>query len=446
MQPTDELPVEYHTFLTADQEKTLARQRKYSENKACEELYSTDVARILFAYAMHEIIETPLDKRTQRRTKQKDFDNEYWYRKLCTLQQRFRHVYVSKSGKNNQFAAARRINKLDIAHTLLRPILLQTIELYAYQDTRKYGSQSLRQARAALAKAEEHYKQRKTAVDEFVEHNQAFVKYIAKYYRGLGLSFGDLVGEGNIGILLAAERFDEKENTRFATYAAWWVRHNIQKAIKEHSRNVRLPSYIHDLAPRVQDAINCYFQNTQTLPTLHELALIFEKPVDIIEKTIGSLKNEERFDVRFKSRDVGGGWFAGPEETEGLLVDDREKVRSLLEELTVGQREIIEERFGIYSPAKTIDECALRHGCSSENVRRKQKRGLRTIASTIKREKLFPELGKPLALPHVGRAKQPVITGENEEEHKLNFAVIAERIKNVNSLDEIMVKISEVYK
>merc|ERR1711969_455038 len=92
-----------------------------------------------------------------------------------------------------------------------------------------------------------------TAVkNRFIEHNLKLVVAIAKDYRNLGLSFPDLIQEGNLGLIRAVEKFDHRRGFKFSTYAVWWIRQALVRAIQNHSRTIRLPSHVHDRLQRSQ--------------------------------------------------------------------------------------------------------------------------------------------------------------------------------------------------
>ena len=99
----------------------------------------------------------------------------------------------------------------------------------------------------------ERSQERMTAVkNRFIEHNLKLVVAIAKDYRNLGLSFPDLIQEGNLGLIRAVEKFDHRRGFKFSTYAVWWIRQALVRAIQNHSRTIRLPSHVHDRLQRSQ--------------------------------------------------------------------------------------------------------------------------------------------------------------------------------------------------
>ena len=91
-----------------------------------------------------------------------------------------------------------------------------------------------------------------TVKNRFIEHNLKLVVAIAKDYRNLGLSFPDLIQEGNLGLIRAVEKFDHRRGFKFSTYAVWWIRQALVRAIQNHSRTIRLPSHVHDRLQRSQ--------------------------------------------------------------------------------------------------------------------------------------------------------------------------------------------------
>ncbi|MBW2293381.1 MAG: sigma-70 family RNA polymerase sigma factor [Deltaproteobacteria bacterium] len=99
---------------------------------------------------------------------------------------------------------------------------------------------------------EDAQEQMTTVKNRFIEHNLKLVVAIAKDYRNLGLSFPDLIQEGNLGLIRAVEKFDHRRGFKFSTYAVWWIRQALVRAIQNHSRTIRLPSHVHDRLQRSQ--------------------------------------------------------------------------------------------------------------------------------------------------------------------------------------------------
>ncbi len=119
--------------------------------------------------------------------------------------------------------------------------------------------------------------------NRFIEHNLKLVVAIAKDYRNLGLSFPDLIQEGNLGLIRAVEKFDHRRGFKFSTYAVWWIRQALVRAIQNHSRTIRLPSHVHDRLQRSQRVRAELTGKLGREPTAAELAPALGTDVDALE-------------------------------------------------------------------------------------------------------------------------------------------------------------------
>ena len=119
--------------------------------------------------------------------------------------------------------------------------------------------------------------------NRFIEHNLKLVVAIAKDYRNLGLSFPDLIQEGNLGLIRAVEKFDHRRGFKFSTYAVWWIRQALVRAIQNHSRTIRLPSHVHDRLQRSQRVRAELTGKLGREPTPAELAPALGTDTDALE-------------------------------------------------------------------------------------------------------------------------------------------------------------------
>ncbi len=135
-----------------------------------------------------------------------------------------------------------------------------------------------------MQKVDKLYERYKNFRDEMIMRNQRLVVFIAKRYRGLGLDFLDLIGEGNKGLIRAADRYDYERGFQFATYAFWWVRKSIKQALTDDSRAIRLPSHIVDLLYKMRCLEQRYIQEEGVKPPLKVLADAFNISIAEIER------------------------------------------------------------------------------------------------------------------------------------------------------------------
>ena len=134
------------------------------------------------------------------------------------------------------------------------------------------GHEDLISSEEEVALAQRIKKGDREAVKELTRANLRFVVSVAKQFQNQGLALSDLINEGNLGLIRAAERFDETRGFKFISYAVWWIRQSIFQAIAEHSRIVRLPSNRIDSVNKVRRALNSFEQENERRPNLDEIA------------------------------------------------------------------------------------------------------------------------------------------------------------------------------
>jgi len=234
--------------------------------------------------------------------------------------------------------------------------------------------------------------------NRFIEHNLKLVVAIAKDYRNLGLSFPDLIQEGNLGLIRAVEKFDHRRGFKFSTYAVWWIRQALVRAIQNHSRTIRLPSHVHDRLQRSQRVRAELTGKLGREPTPQELAPALGTDADALE----ALDRFSREAISLESSVAGTEKRLedfvpdrGSEAPDGGIDDDRMRigVGHLIGNLTDREQLILRLRYGLSGEEEhTLEQIGQSLGLSRERVRQLEARALKKLRDTMPAQRLHPVL------------------------------------------------------
>ena len=245
---------------------------------------------------------------------------------------------------------------------------------------------------------EDAQEQMTTVKNRFIEHNLKLVVAIAKDYRNLGLSFPDLIQEGNLGLIRAVEKFDHRRGFKFSTYAVWWIRQALVRAIQNHSRTIRLPSHVHDRLQRSQRVRAELTGKLGREPTPAELAPALGTDTEALE----ALDRLSREAISLESNVSGTekrleDFVAdhGSDQPDGGMDNDRMRtgVGSLIGSLTPREQLILRLRYGLAGEEEhTLEQIGQSLGLSRERVRQLEARALKRLRETQPAQRLHPIL------------------------------------------------------
>jgi RNA polymerase primary sigma factor len=238
------------------------------------------------------------------------------------------------------------------------------------------------------------------ALDKLTKANLRFVVSVAKQYQNQGLSLPDLINEGNLGLIKAAEKFDETRGFKFISYAVWWIRQSILQAIAEQSRIVRLPLNQVGSVNKINRMLNKFEQENERRPSVDEIS----EQIDLPEEKVG-----EAMLANTRHVSVDAPFIDGEDNSllDVLVNDDapladrqlvleslREEISNVLQTLNDRERCVIKAFYGIGEPEMTLEEIGNKYGLTRERVRQIKEKAIRRLRGYTKNEILKAYLGE----------------------------------------------------
>lgn len=240
------------------------------------------------------------------------------------------------------------------------------------------------------------------ALDRMTKANLRFVVSVSKQYQNQGLSLPDLINEGNLGLIKAAQRFDEKRGFKFISYAVWWIRQSILQALAEQSRIVRLPLNKIGALNKINKAFSKLEQEYEREPTHNEVAIILDVTEHEVKESMRNAGRHISMDAPLSITDDNSGNLYDVymnddgESTEGGLLNEslRREIERALHTLTPREADVVRFYFGLSgSSAMTLEEIGEKFNLTRERVRQIKEKSIRRLKHTSRSKILRTYLG-----------------------------------------------------
>ncbi len=237
------------------------------------------------------------------------------------------------------------------------------------------------------------------ALEKLTKANLRFVVSVAKQYQNQGLSLPDLINEGNLGLIKAAEKFDETRGFKFISYAVWWIRQSILQALAEQSRIVRLPLNQVGSLNKINKAFARFEQEFERTPSPEELASALDLPKEKITDTLRISGRHVSVDAPFADGEDNSLLDVlvnndSPNADRGLISESLgTEVERALSTLTDREKDIIKYFFGIGCAEMTLEEIGEKFGLTRERVRQIKEKAIRRLKNNARSKLLKTYLG-----------------------------------------------------
>ena len=238
------------------------------------------------------------------------------------------------------------------------------------------------------------------ALDRLTKANLRFVVSVAKQYQNQGLSLSDLINEGNLGLIKAAEKFDETRGFKFISYAVWWIRQSILQAIAEQSRIVRLPLNQVSSVNKINQMLTKFEQENERRPSFDEIAEKTELPHEKVDEAMMINSRHVSVDAPFVEGEENSLLDVlvnddAPMADRQLVVESlRAEIGDMLKTLNERERRVVKAFYGIGEPELTLEEIGNKYGLTRERVRQIKEKAIRRLRNNTHNKILKAYLGQ----------------------------------------------------
>lgn len=262
------------------------------------------------------------------------------------------------------------------------------------------GHQDLLTADEEVELAQQIKKGDRKALERLTKANLRFVVSVAKQYQNKGLSLPDLINEGNLGLIKAAERYDETRGFKFISYAVWWIRQSILQAIAEQSRIVRLPLNQVGSVNRIARELNKFEQENERKPSVEEMADRIDLPEEKIAEAMKINTHHVSMDAPFADGEDNSllDFLPNTDSPSTDNVLDQESLRTeigrVLDVLNDREQKVLKAFFGIGMQEMTLEEIGDKYNLTRERVRQIKEKAIRRLRYNTKSKTLKTYLGQ----------------------------------------------------
>lgn len=400
-------------LLTTEEEYQIAKKIEEAENKAKNILFDMpqainelfEIARQLreetlsIVDVINNIDEMNYTQKDEEKYKKRTISSINAVRRLHEEKEEIKKLLhgADRSGKKELTADLKKVEdkteEVLLNLKLNKKILVEIVRKVAHQ-VKSMNAAEARVVRRKLAELTEIENGLKIVRNRLVQANLRLVITIAKKYLNRGLSFLDLIQEGNMGLMKAAEKYDYQKGYKFSTYSTWWIRQAITRAIADCARTIRLPVHILETKNKISKATVALFQELGKEPNLEEVSVKAGLPLEKVKKIMKASGKAVSMETPIgDDESTLGDFIADPKAsspfTEFVDISLKEEIDKVLATLTPREEKIIRMRLGIGETTDfTLEEVGDAFGLTRERIRQIEAKALRKLQHPLRRKRL----------------------------------------------------------